>query len=209
VIAQVFPDAQTLIAQEPTPEVFCIDIPIGLTEAGPRPCDVEARRILKGRASSVFDAPIRSVLMAATQSEASTIRRRIEGKGVSCQSFAIYPKIREVDEVLRSHPNIQPRVREVHPEVCFWARNQGRAMAHSKKTAEGQAERLALIESHFGAGLVARIRASIPRSSAAMDDILDALVALWTAQRIFAGTAGTLPARPEQDSCQLRMEMVY
>src|SRR5437870_3658001 len=39
-----------------------IDIPIGLPDAGPRACDVEARRRLGPRRSSVFPAPRRALL---------------------------------------------------------------------------------------------------------------------------------------------------
>jgi predicted RNase H-like nuclease len=41
-----------------------IDIPIGLTASGPRSCDLEARRLLGPRRSSVFPAPAREVLRA-------------------------------------------------------------------------------------------------------------------------------------------------
>jgi hypothetical protein len=36
-------------------------------------------------------------------------------------------------------------LREVHPEVCFWALAGGRAMEHSKKTAAERRERLAVL----------------------------------------------------------------
>ena len=43
-----------------------VDIPIGLrdSDSAPRLCDQEARRLLGPRGSSVFPAPIRSVLRA-------------------------------------------------------------------------------------------------------------------------------------------------
>ena len=40
------------------------------------------------------------------------------------------------------------------------------------------------------------------------DDILDALVALWTAERIARGSAISIPAQPPLDAYGLRMEMV-
>jgi predicted RNase H-like nuclease len=55
--------------------VLAIDIPIGLTESGPRQCDVMARREIGPRASSVFPAPIRAVLEAMTYGEANRISR--------------------------------------------------------------------------------------------------------------------------------------
>ena len=42
-----------------------------------------------------------------------------------------------------------------------------------------------------------------------MDDILDALVAAWTASQIILQKAQTLPEDPQLDSKDLRMEIVY
>jgi predicted RNase H-like nuclease len=115
-------------------------------------------------------------------------------------------RIREVDERLRAEPDLQIRVREVHPEVCFysWA---GRPMQHAKRSPEGKAERLALIERQFGAAF-AMARSAIHPRLAADDDIIDAFAALWTAERIFRGEASTVPARAPIDRYGLRMEMV-
>jgi predicted RNase H-like nuclease len=43
----------------------------------------------------------------------------------------------------------------------------------------------------------------------ARDDIIDALAALWTAERIARGEARMLPPQPPVDEMGLRMEMVY
>ena len=40
------------------------------------------------------------------------------------------------------------------------------------------------------------------------DDIVDALVALWTAERIGCGAALSIPVRPPLDAHGLRMEMM-
>src|SRR5690349_1369610 len=70
--------------------VIAIDIPIGLPDEGSRRCDIEARRVLgHPRGCSVFPAPPRSVLLAATHTEASAYRRAREGKGLSIQTWAI------------------------------------------------------------------------------------------------------------------------
>src|SRR4029453_1522890 len=62
---------------------MAIDIPIGLPSAGARECDQAARRLLGARrGSSVFPAPIRSVLRARSHAEASQRRQRVEGKGL-------------------------------------------------------------------------------------------------------------------------------
>jgi predicted RNase H-like nuclease len=51
--------------------------------------------------------------------------------------------------------------------------------------------------------------ARYPVGLVAHDDILDGLVALWTAERIVRGEARTLPEDPPVDRYGLRMEMVY
>src|SRR5207245_2674687 len=89
--------ARDLFYDKPIPEIIALDVPIGLPESHARTCDTEARRLLGRRASSVFPAPIRPVLAATDYAQACQIRFEIEGKKLSRQSFAILPKICEVD----------------------------------------------------------------------------------------------------------------
>jgi predicted RNase H-like nuclease len=84
-------------------DVVAIDVPIGLTDRGPRACDVAAREMLGAkRGSSVFPAPVRPALGAATYVEACERSLAAQGKKLPKQSFAIYPKIRQLDELLRA-----------------------------------------------------------------------------------------------------------
>lgn len=189
--------------------VLAIDIPIGLTESGPRQCDVMARREIGPRASSVFPAPIRAVLEAMTYDEASRISRERQNCGMSKQTFAICPKIRSIDEALRSNPGLRDRVCEVHPEVSFRAWNGGAAMTDPKKTLTGGSARLRLVSAHFGDEAFGAVRANYSRRDVADDDILDAFAALWTAERIAAGRARTLPEQPPTDDTGLPMRIVY
>src|SRR5271165_5860112 len=91
-------------------DIVAVDVPIGLRDAyqtGGRDCDIEARRQLRPkRGSSVFPAPVRSVLEARCFDEACSLSRASgsPGKAISIQAFAILPKIREVDGLLRSRP---------------------------------------------------------------------------------------------------------
>ena len=62
--------------------------------------DLEARRRLGPRRSSVFPAPARAVLAAATYEEACALSRAACGKAISKQLFNILPKIREVDALV-------------------------------------------------------------------------------------------------------------
>lgn len=205
---QVVPSLQALFDQPDAPRVLALDIPIGLPMAGSRDCDLEARRLLgAGRGSSVFPAPIRPILAATSHSEASDARYRAEGKRISIQSWGIVPKIREVDAFLRGRPPYQERVREVHPEVCFYFMAGGRPMAAAKKKREGREERTALLRAGFGAAVDTAL-GELKRLGCAADDLLDAFAGLWTARRIHRGAAVTLPSAPPRDEHGLRMEMV-
>ncbi|MCU1350492.1 MAG: uncharacterized protein JWO56_3522 [Acidobacteria bacterium] len=118
--SEIFVSVRELFAAAPELEVLAIDIPIGFTETGPRACDVAARRLLgPKRGSSVFPAPIRPALAARTYVEACEISFLAQKKKLSKQAWAIYPKIREVDELLRERPDLRDRVHEVHPEVSL------------------------------------------------------------------------------------------
>lgn len=198
---------EELFAKASTPSVVAVDMPIGLLERGARQCDVEARRLLGVRRSSVFTPPLRPMLASASRAAASRVRHRLEGKRVPIQAWAIVPKILEVDRLLRGHPARREIVREAHPELCFFFLNGGRPMRQSKKTAGGQAERVALLRKWCGAA-AARALGERQKLRCQADDIVDALVLLWTAERVERGEAVTIPAGPPRDAYGLRMEMV-
>ena len=205
---EVFPTFRDLAHQKPAPTVIALDVPIGLPDLGPRVCDTEARRMLGARrASSVFPAPIRPILAASSYPEASSLRRDLEGKGLSVQAWAIVPKVREVDTLLRDDATLRRRIREVHPELCFYYLAGNSAMSEGKKTQAGRSQRRSLLEAQFGdpfSLLLARKRTR----GCAPDDVVDAFVALWTARRIAHGQAVTIPAAPPRDRFDLPMEMV-
>ncbi len=183
-----------------------IDIPIGLSERDRRKPDIQARRVLRPlRSSSVFPSPLRQLLLATSYREACAISQRfhVERKKISKQTFALMPKIKEVDDLMT--PRHQERVREVHPEVCFWALNGHQPAEDGKRSPAGEQQRLELIASVF---------ANDPASfdipvGAAQDDVYDACAAAWTAARIANGTAERLPPDPDLDSTGLRVEIVY
>ena len=131
--ARILPTIGALLVLDPRPQAVMVDVPIGLTDSGPRECDLQARAHLKApRSSSVFPAPVRPTLVATTYAQACQIGEKADGRKLSQQAWAILPKIREVDMFLRSDPTFQQWVREVHPEVCFWAWNGNKAMANRK-----------------------------------------------------------------------------
>jgi len=188
---------------------IAIDIPIGLTDHGPRQCDRDARHHLgPKRGTSVFPAPIRSALSALTYAEANAASKAAQQKGIPQQAWAIYPKIRQVDEALQADAALRDRVFEVHPELTFstWS---GAPIIPPKRKREGHAIRRALIDNHFGPFAFEFVRDQIQRKQASNDDIADAFAALWTAQRIVKGRSQTMPVDPPIDSVGLPMRMVH
>jgi predicted RNase H-like nuclease len=131
---------------EPAPTA--VDIPIGLMELGDaRPCDRQARALLKGKASSVFNAPGRYLLEGldpARDADYRAVRAAVERRreaeeraaardrrsrraviGLGAQSAGILPKVREVNEYVRASGRTgegfvsETWLFEVHPELCF------------------------------------------------------------------------------------------
>ena len=209
-VFQVIPDFAGVLAFAAAAEVIAVDIPIGLlTQAlpGGRVCDVYARKLLHpNRMSCVFSPPVRGTLEAATYPEAVAINRGSSHYdcALSKQCFGIIPKIREVDQLMTAE--LQEKVREAHPEVCFHALNRGTTLSQAKRTPEGRSERLKLLVQHGFAPLIAQLFCSRVEG-AAPDDVLDACATCWTARRIAEGNAVRIPQEPHRDACGLRMEM--
>jgi predicted RNase H-like nuclease len=209
IIGRVYPHFSDILADAHPEAVLAVDIPIGLQVRGSRPCDELARAILAPkRSSSVFPAPLLPVLGATSHQEASAIRRSIDGKGMSIQAFAITRKVQEVDVALEQHAVSSQRVYEVHPEVCFAKLNHGQPMAFAKKKAAGRAERLVVLTQLFGEA-PSRLVAQRSRREVGADDVLDALVALWSAVRISRREHESLPAMPDNDPRGRRMAIFY
>ena len=203
--SRVFPDAPAMF-QDGRAEITAIDIPIGLPTHGARECDVEARRIIGARRSSVFPTPLRRTLVAESYELACAAALDASGKKLSKQTFAILPKIRQIDDLLRTDPARAATVHEVHPEVSFTLWNQGRPMEFPKHSGFGFAERLRLVENQFR-GAAEQVRRAHTTKDVSDDDILDAFAALWTALRIRSSTAVRIGPQDATDECGLPMCM--
>jgi predicted RNase H-like nuclease len=79
----------------------------------------------------------------------------------------------------------------------------------STRSDQGHALGVHLLCRHFGQGAVEALVASVPRRLAAAGDVVDALAALWSAERIAAGRAGSLPSPPAVDSAGLQTAIWY
>ena len=169
-----------------------VDIPIGYPAppALERAADGEARDMVRPLTASVFPALHPNVLAEPDKAAANDISLELTGHRVNPLSFALRNKIIEVRDAAAQ----DERVYEVHPEVSF-RELAGHPLA-SKKQWNGHVERRALLEA---AGK--EIPGDLGRAgTAAADDILDAAVAAWSANRIDAEAASPLPNPPEPDA---------
>lgn len=187
-------------------QIIAVDMPIGFedTPSGPggRACEREARALLGPRRSSVFSTPLRPALATGTYQQAMAANRAAGGKGLSKQVWHLFAKLREVDRCMT--PRLEGVVFEAHPELVFTAVS-GAPATHAKRTAEGRAERLALLtDNGLPAGLFEPH--TLPRKSCAPDDLIDAGLNALAARRIAAGVNWRLPhGDPPRDARGLRM----
>ncbi len=184
--AHYLPGIASLTATVPNASVVGIDIPIGLPESARREADLAARSRLGSRRNSVFFTPPRAAVEAATHAEATATAMRLTGFGISQQSFALAPKLREVDKWVQHAPF---PVYEVHPEISF-AILLGAPASAPKKSWAGANERRRALE---GAGLTLDHIHGDAAVRAAVDDMLDATVAAWSARRIARCQALMIP----------------
>jgi len=175
-------------------DVIAIDIPIGLADAGPRRADLEARQAAGPRRTSVFITPVRSAIEAGDYAQALAVNRRLAGAGISKQAYALRDKILQVDRLVRHDP--PATAVEVHPELSF-AEMAGAPLRHAKSTWAGAATRLRLLAD---AGIHLPDNLGVAAEKVGVDDVLDAAAAAWTAMRVQAGAARSLPQPPERFS---------
>jgi predicted RNase H-like nuclease len=174
-------------------DVIAVDVPIGLPDAGRRRADVLARKAVGPLWASVFMTPVRPALEAPDYPSAAGLSRRLAGEGISRQAFALQPKVLQVDRWVRQAPY---RVVEVHPEASF-AQLSGAALQSRKSTWAGTALRRRLLA---GAGIDFPDDLGRAGEKAAVDDVLDAAAAAWTALRVLRGQARPCPDPPERFS---------
>ncbi len=165
-----------------------IDMPIHLNETSDRVCDSAARQLIRPFTSRVFNAPVLCVLDCETYLDACDASFAALGKKISKQTWALVPKIREV-EAWRKSAGCD--VFEVHPEAAF-AAMAGRVVAERKRTSEGTQVRRALLRAQE---LTAPERPS--GVGVGVDDLLDACAAAWSTRRVARGDGRSLPDPPE------------
>jgi predicted RNase H-like nuclease len=193
------------------PACILVDMPIGLPQSGKseRQCDLAARAALRpGRGSSVFPVPCRQALAAPSYAKASAINERVLGRKLSKQSWALVPKIRELDDLLASSELARGSMRETHPEICFWGLAGG-PMAYPKNTRDGFLDRMSLLKlvEPMAEEMIAAAFLVHGGFDAARDDVVDAFVAAICARA--KDNLRTLPTTPKLDRRGLPMEICY
>ncbi len=207
-----------LVADWPKAKI-AVDMPIGLPDrivGGGRAPEKLVRPMLGQRQSSVFAMPGRAAVelgaqMTGRTAEDYSLHRKASAlakslsdppKGVSIQGFYLFPKILEIDALMRADIALLDRVKESHPEVAFTVLNGGRPMALPKKikgrvNPEGMEERRVLLARY---GLGAGFLTAKPPPGVGIDDVLDAAVCWLVAKRVARGEAVSFPPEPERDA---------
>jgi predicted RNase H-like nuclease len=157
-------------------------MPVGLVD-GARDADTHARKLLPGRAASVFSTPPKAVIdgvrdgSIVDHAAASTAAIRAMGRGISMQAWRLVPKIVVIDDLVAAgHPLL-----EVHPEVAF-AVVTGEVLPR-KRSWSGITTRRAVLE-RLGVVLPDRFPGD---ELAAPDDVVDAAICAWVADAAASG----------------------
>ena len=205
---RIVPTFAGLLTMAEAPEIVAVDIPIGLPEytvPGGRACEREARRLLGKRASSVFSAVGRAVLHHPGRLEAHIASWAAGGAWGGSPGLLLAAKLQEADAAMS--PDRQSVTHEVHPEVLFWAMNDGAPMPFGKKSTDGEhARQTTLIHAGFPRQFIEGMAAPL---RVGRDDFLDACAAAWTARRIVSGNAKRLPATQKLDERGLDQAIWY
>ena len=140
--------------------------------------------------------------MAKSWEDACALSRNSapQGKAINKQTFAILPKIREIDVLLQTRMELRAVVREIHPEVSF-AQLSGRPMINPKSSKAGQEERRIALTRVFP-NLV-EVEDAGRKQGLPIEDMFDATVACWStrsARRTPASTRTSTSRRKPKPS---------
>jgi predicted RNase H-like nuclease len=181
-------------------DLIAVDMPIGMPPPAPRNAELQARRFISPRGSTIFPTPPRVCLSAHSYTDACEKSFAATGKKISRQAWNILGKIAEVDQVVSRAT--EQTIIEVHPECSFAMMNGGHPLLTSKQRPIGREQRVALLQTHFD-------HLATPPKGAKSDDTLDAYAALWTAERCLADTHRVFPTTETQrDERGLLMQII-
>ncbi|SHK15353.1 DUF429 domain-containing protein [Desulforamulus aeronauticus] len=192
-----------------TADKFIIDIPIGLAdsreEAAHRP-ENTARKILKGKSSSIFPVPFRSVARAKTVADAWNISKALNA-GANYMTMGIRDAVNEIDIFLQENETWKNILHESHPEVCFALLNGGNPVMEKKSEEQGIEKRLEILEK-YGIDRVDVTQHPLFRKY--RDDVVDAVCLALVGRLAVEGRSATVPDADEikTDATGLKMQMI-
>lgn len=189
------PDLGSALATADEAGVVAVDLPVGHDDpkGGVRACDERAREFVGPRSGSVPKIPPPEVLEAH---DLAAARDLAEARGWPVPDEALFALRERILAVNRADDD---RLVEVHPEVSYVAIRDAiddpGYLEHPPGDRRGRHERLELL---YEVDLrPARSMGGVGRASPM--DVLEATAAAWSAHRVAAGDAGTLPADPPPD----------
>lgn len=201
-------DMPALLRHPRLPAMIAVDMPIGLPERvgpGGRGPESEVRPLLGERKSSVFSIPSRSAVYAEDFEKAceAALATSEPPRKISIQAFHLFPKIRQIDALIREDPGLLLILKECHPEVAFMRMNGGAPLTEPKKVKSavhepGIRQRKALLAAVAGYD-EAFLDMKTP-SGVGTDDFIDACACAFVAERLAKGEAQSYPAKPERDA---------
>lgn len=205
---KIFASFAELISQLSPQTLIAVDMPVGLAERtcrGGRPPDWAAREFLGPQRASVFPVPSRRAVYAHEKGypQVCAMARATSdpARAPSKQLFAILPRIRQIDEILRHDPLLRERVFEVHPEVSFKVMHKDEPLSERKKVKgrinwRGMQLRKDLLTKE---GFPLSFLDQSPPNGAGWDDFYDACACAWSGRRILYKEARVFPLAPPLD----------
>lgn len=203
-----YDNMEKLTAAYPVFDAFLIDMVIGFPSNvdDVRP-DSFARKIIAQRASTIFAVPSRQAVYETEKEAQIAANLAALNKSLAVQIRAIIPKMRELDEFLNVHEEYKNVIRESHPEVCF-CRLNGSVVMSRKCEPDGFQERCTILQKYIPELESENIQRTAKRLRCNVDDIVDEVCLMVTANLSMQGKTESIPEMVQKDACGLDMQMV-
>jgi predicted RNase H-like nuclease len=206
-------DMAALLKNPRIPALIAVDMPIGLPEhvgPGGRGPEVELRSLLGDRKSSVFSIPARAAVYEEDFERACEVSLATSEppRKISIQAFHLFPKMRELDALIRADHGLVGILHECHPEGAFMVMNGREPLSEPKKIKSaindaGIDQRKKLLMDVAGYSPV--FLDSRPPKGVGIDDFIDACACAWVAEKVARGEATSFPQKPLRDSYGIPM----
>lgn len=183
-----------------------IGLPSNMTQYENRP-ERSARRIIAPRTSTIFPVPSRQAVYENSEEVQIKANKQALGKGLSKQTMAILPKMREIDEFIHKNVRYKNVIKESHPEVCF-ARLNGFVVMTKKAQVEGLTERVHILSRYLPELTLQYITEQAMVLKCNADDIVDAICLTVTANLDLQGKTEVIPTNVHMDEKGLKMQMI-